>query len=388
MEFSRTRCHSSDGGTWTRLMGFTFGPNDLQNHASRCGTVGCSSNSSAKANCGLQMIHDLQNRRLSVLSQPEWQSGPWKIHVKNPDQQLYDVGIDLTRIIARTNTTKFINENATFALERAALIEACQNLDTRLENWFQQLNEDIPTPHYWPEFSRMDNTSDECKVDLAFPVSFHFPNIYVAKLLNDYWAISIILHSTIKLLYQSLAGQTRENRPEHPADDQGAKARAILPPGCNVPFRKKVADPKLLKSFASNIAQSMEYFLSKDMGILGPQWALFGLRVALQTYHYGPPSKELRWLQAVHDKISDEKGSEAVSAKPKTILPHFRRENVVHQSTIKGSTSYKERHPTFCSERQIEEEQPLFIMASLLNKLSVQGTKEYSSASDASHVHV
>lgn len=254
------------------------------------------------------MIHDLQNRKLSVLSQPEWQSGPWKIHVKNPDQQLYDVGIDLTRIIARTNTTKFINDNATFALERAALIEACQNLDTRLENWFQQLNEDIPTPHYWPEFSRMDNTSDEFKVDLAFPVSFHFPNIYVAKLLNDYWAISIILHSTIKLLYQSLAGQTRENRPEHPADDQGAKARAILPPGCNVPFRKKVADPKLLKSFASNIAQSMEYFLSKDMGILGPQWALFGLRVALQTYHYGPPSKELRWLQAVHDKISDEKG--------------------------------------------------------------------------------
>ncbi|KAI4103802.1 MAG: hypothetical protein L6R37_003605, partial [Teloschistes peruensis] len=260
------------------------------------------------ADCGPQMIHDIQKRKLSVLTEPEWQMRPWKNHVKNPDQQLYDVGIDLTRIIASTNTTKSINDSGTFALERAALIEECQNLDARLDGWFQQLNEDIPTPHYWPEFSTMGGSSDNSDPDMAFPVSFHFPNIYVAKLLTDYWAISIILHSTIKLLYQSLAGQTKAHRPEHPADDQGARARAILPPGCSIPFRKKVADPKLLKSLASNIAQSMEYFLSKDMGILGPQWALFGLRVALQTYRYGPPSKELRWLQSIHDRISDEKG--------------------------------------------------------------------------------
>ncbi|KAL8692937.1 MAG: hypothetical protein Q9218_002139 [Villophora microphyllina] len=261
-----------------------------------------------KADFALQMIHDLQSRVVSVLMKPEWQSGPWKEHVKSPDQQLYDVGIALTGILARAYTTKSISDNSTFAWERAALVQECQDLDGKLDDWFGQLSEDIPTPHYWPEFSRMETPSNNSTADIVFPVSFHFPNIYVAKLLIDYWAISIMLHSTIKLLYQSLAGVFKPNRPEHPADDQGARAKAILSPGYDAPLRKKIADPTLLKSLGKNIAQSMEYCLSNDMGILGPQWALFGLRVALQTYRYGPPSKELQWLQAIHDRISDQKG--------------------------------------------------------------------------------
>ena len=115
-------------------------------------------------------------------------------------------------------------------------------------------------------------------------------------------------------------GETRlrPNQPEHPADDGRAQARANFPRSHTIPPPKVAQTPGMIRSLSDNIAQSMEYCLSKDMGILGSQWALFALRAALQTYRYFPDSKELLWLQAVHDRVSDEKGvkfSRAIAAR-------------------------------------------------------------------------
>ena len=266
------------------------------------------------------MIQDIQYRRASTFTHPQWRSSPYRKHVKGPDQKLYDVGSELSTIIADADISKSMSSNQDFTSKRLKLLEQCLKLNGEMDTWFGCLKDEIPPPHYWPEFSNFQNPVDDYEDRKTYPVSFRFPNLFIAKVLLDYWALSIILHSTIFQLYRSLMGEARlqPNRPEHPADDGRAQMRTNLPERHTIPPPKVVQTPRMMRSLADNIAQSMEYCLSKDMGILGSQWALFSLRAALQTYRYFPDSKELLWLQAVHDRISDEKGvkfSRAIAAK-------------------------------------------------------------------------
>lgn len=262
------------------------------------------------------MIQDIQYRRASTFAQPQWRSSPYRKHVKGPDQKLYDIGSELSAIIAEADKSKSMSNDQAFTSKRLTLLEQCRKLNGEIDTWFESLKDEIPPPHYWPEFSNLQNPVDDYEDRKTYPVSFRFPNLFIAKVLLDYWALSIILHSTIFQLYKSLMGETRPrpNRPEHPADGWRAQARANLPESYTIPPPKVVQTPGMIRSLADNIAQSMEYCLSKDMGILGSQWALFSLRAALQTYRYFPDSKELLWLQAVHDRISYEKGVKFSSA--------------------------------------------------------------------------
>lgn len=243
-----------------------------------------------------------------MFTQPEWQASPWKNRTKGADQKLCDIGAELSTILTSADRSKLTQDNKAFSLERIALLQDCQNLASKLEAWFQQLSEEIPAPHYWPEFSNIQTSVDEREGRKIFPVSFRFPNIYIAKVMIDYWALSIVLYSTSLLLYRSFTAPKNSTGPEHPADGRYTQVKAIPTISGPVPKPIVAQDPGFIKSLADNIAQSMEYCLSRDMGILGPQWALFALRSALQTYQYFPDSKELQWLQAIHNMICDEKG--------------------------------------------------------------------------------
>ena len=254
------------------------------------------------------MIQDLQGRRASAFNSPEWQSAPWRKHKKGLDQLLYDIGAELATILADADRSKLIQSNRAFFTERMKHVEDCQKLDDKLEAWYDQLNQDIPSPHYWAEFSNMQNPIDDREGRKIFPIAFRFANIYMAKILIDYWALSILLYSTSLLACQSFTAEMQPHGPEHPADDQHARAKAAVPRGQGIPAPRISQNPLLIMTMADNIAQSMEYCLLKDMGTLGPQWALFGLRVAMQTYRYSSRNVELQWSKAIHNRICDEKG--------------------------------------------------------------------------------
>jgi len=254
------------------------------------------------------MIQDLQGRKASAFTHPDWLSCPWKNYIKGPDQKLYDIGADLTSILASADRFKSTQGNVDNSSEKMALVQDCRKLETKLDAWLQEMNEEIPAPHYWAQFSEIANHIDDRENRKIFPISFHFPNIYIAKVLMDYWALSIIVYSTCGMIYNSFAGTDRSSGPEHLADDQHALARADVPKGNASPPPTEARKPGLTKTLADNIAQSMEYCLREDMGMLGPQWTLFALRVALQRYRGFPGSVELEWLQAIHERICDEKG--------------------------------------------------------------------------------
>lgn len=254
------------------------------------------------------MIHDLLGRKVSAFAQPTWQTGPWKRYTKGPDQRLYEIGADLTAILASADSFKLKQGNVAFASESITLVQDCRKLEAKLDAWLQEMNGEVPAPHYWAHLSNIANPIDDRENRKIFPISFHFPNISIAKVLMDYWALAIIVYSTSSLIYESFLGADGLDRPAHPADDQHASARAYVPKGDALPPPSRAQNPGLTKTLADNIAQSMEYCLCKDMGMLGPQWTLFALRVALQSYRAFPASLELEWLQAMHVRICDEKG--------------------------------------------------------------------------------
>lgn len=76
-------------------------------------------------------------------------------------------------------------------------------------------------------------------------------------------------------------GILRPDQPVHPVDDWNAKATAIISNECVIPPPELVQISPVITVFADNIEQSMEYYLSKEMGVLGSSWALFALGAAL-----------------------------------------------------------------------------------------------------------
>ena len=155
------------------------------------------------------MIQDIQYRRVSAFTGPEWLSRPFRKHNKGLDQKLYDIGAEVAAIIAGADRLRETPDDEDSTGKRIELLEKCQNLIDRLDAWFERLNEEIPPPHYWPEFSNIRNTIDDIENRKIFPVSFRFSNLLIAKIMLDYWGVSIVLYSTTLMLYRPSMGEVR-----------------------------------------------------------------------------------------------------------------------------------------------------------------------------------
>lgn len=256
----------------------------------------------------IQMIQNLQGRKASAFARPDWQSRPFEKYTKGPEQKLYDIGEELAVLLAKADGARSTKTDHASTADRSNLLQDCTLLEDKLDAWFEQFSADVPAPHYWAEFSRLQNPVDYEEDRKLFPVSFHFPNIVLARVLLDYWAIAILLYGTSMIVFGSLAGQSKPPGPAHAPMDKHAQANILQPRSPRISLPRAIQNPNLIKSMADNICQSIEYCLAEDMGTLGSQWALFGLRVAMQTYLYTPDLEKHRWLKAIHDQISAEKG--------------------------------------------------------------------------------
>ena len=256
------------------------------------------------------MMENLATRNASFVHEPRWSTEPWEGIAKSADQKLYDLGSELSRILDDADASKLIQDPQLLLNHKISLISQCHDLDIKFGVWYEKLEGEMPSPRYWPRFSRFVNPVDKAGRGKVFPISLEYPNLQTAKTLLDYWVLLIILYSTILITYRTLAGSSGtnegEHKPEHPADSQRAKVK-LCPDRNRLPALADKYKPPNLFILANNIAQSMEYMLSGDMGVLGSSWALFALKAAIQCYQYRP-GRELQWLQATVEILSLEKG--------------------------------------------------------------------------------
>lgn len=264
-----------------------------------------------KEYCSLTMVENLAMRKASFVHEPRWSTEPWEGITKTADQRLYNLGSEVSRILEKADASKLIPDPQQLLKEKITLIAQCHDLVERFDVWYEELEAEMPSPRFWPRFSNVMRPVDKANNERVFPLSFEFANLQTAKTMLDYWTLLILLYSTILITYRTLAGSSGTfesvHKPEHPADSQRAKAK-IHPDRSRLPVLTDKYKPHNLFVLANNIAQSMEYMLSKGTGVLGSSWAFFPLKAAIQCYRYRP-GRELQWLQETIETVSTEERS-------------------------------------------------------------------------------
>jgi small-conductance mechanosensitive channel len=211
-----------------------------------------------------QITHALATRQSTYLAQQDWLTVPWKIQPKSDLDQLLDIMAQIATLIeqaARLDTTP-----AAGHARKTALVQQGWEFHARLENWYQGLVRKQAGPLYHERPS-----SDE-KLAAVFPKALHFPNFEVARLHLSYWTILLLLHSSILTVPSS--------------SDSGL-----------------VATRQALE-LARMIAQSMEYLLSEDMHILGPQKVFFALRTAMHVFASTEEGEEMvDWCREIFEEL-------------------------------------------------------------------------------------
>ena len=276
------------------------------------------------------MVHNITTRKSTFINEPQWSTIPWEGRSKTIDQKLYDLGAELSSILKSSDMIESMQDPQEVFAARLSVRNKCGKLDQSLELWYEELQHEIPAPQYWPELSTIDNPADDQEHGKVFPVCFKFSSLRNAKVLMNYWALSIMLHSTDLLTYRALQEQSKREVPrlEHPPDDWchscvsgrvcrhcGSEANKVSHDMSCLPPLTWKHDHRYFQILADNIAQSMEYCLSRDMGTLGGQWVLFPLRVAIQSYSHSP-CRKLSWAKVIHEKIPVEKGIRLFSRDP------------------------------------------------------------------------
>ncbi|EXJ78442.1 hypothetical protein A1O1_08842 [Capronia coronata CBS 617.96] len=228
-----------------------------------------------------QITHALATRKSTYLAQPEWVTVPWKIQPKSDLDQLLDIMAQLTTLIeqaARLNTT------IAFDVLHAQRIELAQQgweFHAQLENWYQGLLRKHADPLYYERPSSAPFISHLASV---FPKALHFQNFEIARLHISYWTILLLLYSSILTI------------PVSSLNDVNPTSGLVALVDNEFPHRQAL-------ELARMIAQSMEYLLSEDMHILGPQKVFFALRTAMHVFTSTEKGQEMEWCKEIFEEL-------------------------------------------------------------------------------------
>jgi hypothetical protein len=258
-----------------------------------------------------QVQQAFAERRGTFLAQPEWIDLPFKDRPKSMMQRLLDLIAIVPNIIADGYQMlqgplegKEYIDPAAMLLSVLGLVDRCWKVDSRLQKFYEDLEEDTLGPLYWPELStEIDGIDTEIHLGKVFPVCFRFLDMRTAHICLTYWACTAILWSGMGYTYRLLAGITAANRMNNnavphgsPKTDTGQFNITHLPP---LGHRSDVA------ILARNICQSIEFCLGDEHRGLGARAAVFPLKVAIETLHDTPGcERELLWAQAAMARVN------------------------------------------------------------------------------------
>ena len=169
---------------------------------------------------------------------------------------------------------------------RVKLIQRAWAVDTDMEKWSELVRSETNAPPYWPEFSVIDNATDDPQLGKLFPIAYRFVNMGMAQMQLYYWAGKILLHRTLRLTYKALRGFVSVDAVRHSAVNSkdtshhscsSAKSEVFTEDdgfrelSSDVASLPNCPDRSTLWENACHIAQSMEYCTSDEMRLLGSQ---------------------------------------------------------------------------------------------------------------------
>jgi hypothetical protein len=133
----------------------------------------------------------------------------------------------------------------------AQYLQRCSKMNADFETWYEQVVKESPSPMFWKS------------VPPGEEPTMMFANLYIAHLMLDYWALRLILTTTIDIICAQVPNTVPDTIRKFVDDLTGEHDR----------------DRQI--EIASNIMLSISYCMRDDHGIISSQKSLFGGRVAL-----------------------------------------------------------------------------------------------------------
>ena len=253
------------------------------------------------------MTLSLLYRKASPLGTPEWCTRPWYQRGKDQDrkdivQKLYDHGFALGALLEEIDNADLMTKDADIEGIQKYL-RRCSAMDAKFNLWYQELvrtsdspvyrlaplNDSIelsPTHKYWASLSNADNNDNNNQ-------PFSFPNLKIANNITLYWALKLVVSSTIARISSSPAVSSISTPPLVRTTAQ----RMLTQHG----------EVGRLEN-ATNILRSMPFCLRDDMGLLGAQRSLFALRAAFMSLKGTSHAAELDLCAQLYRDLHQRRG--------------------------------------------------------------------------------
>ncbi|OAP54953.1 hypothetical protein AYL99_10653 [Fonsecaea erecta] len=240
-----------------------------------------------------KIVLALATRRSTYLAQQDWLTVPWKEHAKSDFDQLLDIMAQMAILLE--DASRF-NASTTFNnIPHAQRIELFQHgweFHSRLEDWYQGFlrkhHQAGPLYHERPSSARFLSQFAAASV---FPTSLHFPKFEIARLHLSYWTILLLLYSCVLTIPPS--------SPSLGSVNPTSLSRIVGATSVENVFEI----PRRALELARMIAQSMEYLLSEDMHILGPQKVFFALRTAMHVFTSMGQGEQEHWCKGIFEEL-------------------------------------------------------------------------------------
>lgn len=160
----------------------------------------------------------------------------------------------------------------------AEFLKRCVQWNSALDKWFDDLESESPSPMYWIT-----------SVDAPPGERYAFANILFAQLIQDYWALRLVMTVTIAYMCSQ------------------------VPPGIPLTFQKMIQGLQMQNDdarqieLATNIMETMGFCTRDEHGLSSVQKSVFSGRVAIYALRSHPP-EHLAIYEKLFRDLSDKKG--------------------------------------------------------------------------------
>jgi hypothetical protein len=231
---------------------------------------------------------------------------PWKLLPKSPLEEIIEPLFNFRAVLQQSD--EISHETNPTVLQDGFLdnIAKCLKVESAFRGLYENFEKSVSGPLYWPELSTLESRLDDPRLGKVFPVSFHFPTFFVAQLMTTYWSCTMAVHHQLRYSYDKLAAiesstalaSTTGSLLWPTSTDNGL--HSAVPSD----LRSREHSNKV-ETLATNICQSVEYFLQDKMGGLGPLVLFTSLRECKNCLESVPKdwSREISWITDFVEQI-------------------------------------------------------------------------------------
>lgn len=259
------------------------------------------------------MFFSLQHRTSSFLGSPVWCTEPWRNQPKDIEQTLYDLGFALAALVEEIDRSLHSNSTDIGGQTMLQHLNRCSALDTDLGLWYQEHLRVSPSPLCWVSDSELSNCVENSRPGARSLAPYVFPSLRLALMTVNFWALRLVLSTTVGDACNAISQTQRTNEPAldapfestvHPTDkafERSSQAKSVVE---EMAYRH---GHDRCFALAVEITRAVSYCTRESMGLLGPQKSLFALRVALY-YLRLHPGEELALCWTLYQGLTRKKG--------------------------------------------------------------------------------